>query len=155
MSDTPTCSLPPAPERRQLPVVPGARPGKPGYQRVIEVGLRSLHIVSMGLVLGGIAMGGTYETLRGTIWATVGTGLLLLAACLRWGCLHFTQGAGSALLLKFALLGLGNVFDGVRLPWYAAATVVTSIGSHMPSAWRHFPVPAWLRSLVGLGTRPA
>ncbi|HTP27184.1 MAG TPA: hypothetical protein VMK12_16205 [Anaeromyxobacteraceae bacterium] len=117
------------------------KPPKPAYARPIEVGLRSVHIASMGLVLGGIAMGGTRETLLGAIIATVTSGVLLLAACVRWGCLNFTQGAGWALLLKFGLLLLGNVFEGARLQLYLAATIVTSIGSHMPSAWRHFSLP--------------
>ena len=38
------------------------------------------------------------------------------------------------------MLGLGNVFAGARLEWYLAATLVASIGSHMPGAWRHFPL---------------
>jgi hypothetical protein len=120
---------------------------KPGYQRVVEVGLRSLHIVAMALVLGGIPLGGTWHTLKWPIVATVLTGALLLVTSLRWGCLHLSQGGGFALLVKFALLGLGNVFEGARLEWYAAATLVTSVGSHMTSSWRHFPVFAWLLSL--------
>jgi hypothetical protein len=146
----------PQPAARSLPVVTGPqKAAKPGWQRAIEVGLRSLHIVAMGLVLGGIAAGGTYATLRPFIFATLGTGALLLLTCVRWGCLHFTQGAGAAVLLKLALLGLGNVVEEARLPCYAAATLVTSVGSHMPSAWRHFPVLGWARSLVGLGPRVA
>ena len=43
-----------------------------------------------------------------------------------------------ALLLKLALLGLGNLFPGARLEWYLAAALVASVGSHMPSSWRHF-----------------
>ncbi len=146
-------ALPAAPGQRHLPIAREARPAKPGYQRAIEVGLRSVHIVSMGLVLGGIAGGGTHETLQGPIFATVGSGLLLLATSMRWGCLRFADGSGAALLAKLALLGLGNVFDGARLQLYVAATVVTSIGSHMPSGWRHFPVLGRLRSFVRLGAR--
>jgi hypothetical protein len=139
----------------RLPVV-GAPRAKPGYQRAIEVGLRSVHIASMGLVLGGIALGGTHETLLASIVATVVSGLLLLAASLRWGCLTLGQGAGWALLLKLALLGLGNVFTGARLAFYLAATLVSSVGSHMPSAWRHHTFSARAhRAAVRPGTRPA
>ncbi|HTP52171.1 MAG TPA: hypothetical protein VMK42_15860 [Anaeromyxobacteraceae bacterium] len=125
-----------------LPVVGQAKPQKPPYARPIEVGLRSIHIASMALVLGGIPMGGTFETLRVPIVATLASGLLLLAACMRWGCFNLTQGAGWALLLKLGLLGLGNVFEGARLQCYLAATVVASVGSHMTSSWRHFTFPA-------------
>lgn len=156
---TAPASIAPPPAARgsnPLPVVKPSKPAKPGYQRAIEVGLRSLHIAAMGLVLGGIAMGGTFETMRGAILATLATGLLLFVTAVRWGCLSFTQGAGAALLLKLALLGVAYVFfEDARLPWYLAATIVTSIGSHMPSAWRHYPVLERLRSLVGLGVRTA
>jgi len=140
---------------RGLPVVK-PKPAKPPYARPIEVGLRSIHIASMGLVLGGIFMGGTYETLRGAIFATVGSGLLLLAACMRWGCFNLTQGAGMALVVKLGLLGLGNVFEGARLPFYLAATMVASVGSHMTSSWRHFSLPLRVfRPVDGPGARPA
>ncbi|NTV75289.1 MAG: hypothetical protein HGA66_13925 [Holophaga sp.] len=42
------------------------------------------------------------------------------------------------MLLKLALLGLGNLVPQQRLGWYLAATAVASIGSHMPGNWRHF-----------------
>ncbi|HUJ29014.1 MAG TPA: hypothetical protein VLW85_23500 [Myxococcales bacterium] len=126
---------------------------KPEYQRAVEVALRSLHIVSMGIVLGGIAAGGTRQTLRLFIVATLATGALLLATTLARGCLRLSQGAGAALLLKLALLGLGNLFEGARLECYVAATLLTSIGSHMPATWRHYPVADGLRALAGLGRR--
>jgi hypothetical protein len=137
---TTSAPRPPLSRSAGLPVVAPKR-AKPGYQRAIEVGVRSVHLVSMGLVLGGIGMGGTHDTLLGPIIATVVSGLVLLATSVFWGCLTMTQGAGWALLLKLALLGLGNVFPGARLFWYAAATIVSSVGSHMPSAWRHYSLP--------------
>ncbi len=43
-----------------------------------------------------------------------------------------------AALLKLALLGAGELLPAARLEWYLAATVVASVGSHMPGAWRHY-----------------
>jgi hypothetical protein len=125
-------------------VVQSSKPTKPPYARPIEVVLRSIHIVSMGLVLGGIPMGGTRATLLIPIIMTVTSGLLLLAACMVWGCFNFTQGAGWALILKMGFLGLGNIFEGA------------SVGSHMMSSWRHysFPIRA-LRPASGPGARAA
>ena len=116
------------------------KPPKPGYQRAIQIGLRSVHLATMGLLLGGVAYGGTWETLRAPIIATLLSGALLLWASVAWGCLRLTEGAGALALAKLALLGLGNVFAGARLEWYLAATIVASIGSHMPATWRHFPM---------------
>jgi hypothetical protein len=106
--------------------------------RGAQVGLRSLHIAAMGLVLGGIWLGGDYQRLRAAIFAAVGSGLALAAIDLAKGAGFLLQGSGVALLLKLALLGLGNLFPGDRLGWYLAATLVASVGSHMPGSWRHF-----------------
>ena len=57
-------------------------------------------------------------------------------------CGALTQGAGWALLLKLGFIGLGNLFGGARLPCYVAATLIASVGSHMPSTWRHFSLRA-------------
>ena len=108
--------------------------------RAVQVALRSLHIAAMGLVLGGIWLGGGYGRLRAAILLTVASGLLLAAIDLAKGPGFLVQGSGAALLLKLALLGLGNGFAGGRLHWYLAAAVVASIGSHMPASWRHFPL---------------
>jgi hypothetical protein len=108
------------------------------WSRAAQVALRSVHIAAMGLVLGGIWLGGGYERLRGAILLTIASGLLLAVIDLAKGPAFLLQGSGVALLLKLALLGLGCWFAGVRLQWYLAATVVASIGSHMPGAWRQF-----------------
>ena len=106
--------------------------------RGVQIGLRSLHIAAMGLVLGGIWLGGDYLRLRAAIFAAVGSGLALAAIDLAKGPGFLLQGCGVSLLLKLALLGLGNLFPAQRLGWYLAATLVASVGSHMPGSWRHF-----------------
>ncbi len=108
------------------------------WRRGVQVALRSVHIATMGLVLGGIWLGGGFGRLRAAILAAVLSGLLLAAMDLAKGPGYLLQGSGVALLLKLALLGLGNLFPGARLEWYLAAALVASVGSHMPSSWRHF-----------------
>ncbi|MGA2082038.1 MAG: hypothetical protein ABSH53_15715 [Holophaga sp.] len=110
----------------------------PRWTRGIQVALRSVHIAAMGLVLGGIWLGGGYDRLRTAILAAVASGLLLALVDLFKGPGFLLQGSGAALLLKLALLGLGNWYSGARLEWYLAATLVASVGSHMPGSWRHF-----------------
>lgn len=109
--------------------------------------LRSAHLASMGIVLGGCFLGLEYEPLRHAIWITLGTGTLLFGMDVAKdaGLLH--QGSGLFVLLKLALLGLGNVFPHQRFGWYLAATLVASFGSHMPGSWRHYSV--WYRREMG------
>jgi hypothetical protein len=108
------------------------------WVRGLQVLLRSIHITAMGLVLGGIYLGGGYGQLRGAIITVLASGAALAAVDLAKGPSFLLQGSGVALLAKLALLGLGNLYPGSRLGWYLAATLVASIGSHMPGSWRHF-----------------
>ena len=116
-----------------------AEPRKFPWGRPLQVGLRTLHIIAMGMVLGGLALGGTHKGLQPWIFATFLSGVLLLGVDLWKSCDYLLQGAGLAVLLKLVLLGFGNLFPAARLEWYVVATAVASIGSHMTSAWRHFP----------------
>jgi hypothetical protein len=130
----------PVPERSETSAEPRRRiPGA----RALEVLLRSLHIVAMALVLGGIARGGDFETLRMPILWTIFSGVLLLVVDLARRCLVLTQGSGMAFFLKLGLLGMGNLFPAARLEWYLVATFLASIGSHMSGDWRHFSFLAW------------
>jgi hypothetical protein len=113
------------------------------WGRPLQVGFRTIHLIAMGVVLGGLSMGGTHDTLLPWILATVLSGVLLLGIDLWKSCLFLTQGAGIAVLLKLAFLGLGYLFPAARFAWYIAATAVASIGSHMVSSWRHFSFLEW------------
>jgi hypothetical protein len=101
------------------------------------VGARTVHLAAMGLVLGGVAFAAPERALLLPLALTLASGLLLLGIDLWKSGAYFTQGNGIAVVLKLALLGLGQLFPAVRLEWYLAATVVASIGSHMPKTWRH------------------
>lgn len=115
-----------------------SEPRRVPWGRSIQVGLRTVHIVAMGMVLGGIGRGGDHDSLLAWIWATVLSGTVLLGIDLYKSCAFLVQGSGVAVLLKLALLGMGNIFPETRLAWYVAGTAIASIGSHMSSGWRHF-----------------
>jgi len=117
-----------------LPAQPRSFP----WARPMQLVLRSVHIAAMALVVGGLPFGADFQQLRVPILLTVLSGLLLLAIDLAKDAAFLLQGSGVAVLLKLALLGMGLLQPAVRLPWYLAATLVASIGSHMPGAWRHF-----------------
>ncbi len=97
----------------------------------------------MALVLGGLPRGADFAALRTPILLTVASGLLLFSLDLAKDAAILGQGSGVAVLLKLGLLGLGCLQPAHRLPWYLAATLVASLGSHMPGAWRHFSFLQW------------
>jgi hypothetical protein len=113
-----------------------------GLARGLQVGLRTWHIVAMAFALGGLASHGTPHDVHAAMAQSAWSGVLLLWAMIAWGSLEITQGAGWAVLLKLALIGTGSVVPALRLELYVAATVVASIGSHMPRAWRHLSMSA-------------
>jgi hypothetical protein len=106
--------------------------------RAWQVGARTVHIAAMGLVLGGVAFAAPERALVLPVALTIASGLLLLGIDLWKSGAYLYQGNGVAVLLKLALLGLGQLFPAARLEWYLAATAVASIGSHMPKTWRHW-----------------
>lgn len=108
------------------------------WARPVQLVLRSLHIAAMALVVGGLPFGADFEALRTPILITLASGTLLFAIDLARDLAILTQGSGVAVLLKLGLLGMGVLQPAARLPWYLAATLVASVGSHMPGAWRHF-----------------
>ena len=106
--------------------------------RTVQVAARTVHVVAMGLVLGGVAYSVPERALTSAIALTIASGLLLLGVDLWKSGAYLYQGNGVAVLLKLALLGLGALFPAARLGFYLAATAVASIGSHMPKSWRHW-----------------
>jgi hypothetical protein len=113
------------------------------WARQVQLVLRSIHIAAMAMVVGGLPFGADVHALRGSILITVASGTLLFAIDLARDLAILTQGSGVAVLLKLGLLGLGILQPAARLPWYLAATLVASVGSHMPGAWRHFSFLSW------------
>jgi hypothetical protein len=106
--------------------------------RVVKVCARTVHIVAMAMVLGGVAYAAPVKALALPLALTAASGLLLLGLDL-WksgACLY--QGSGVAVLLKLALLALGQSFPAARFECYLAATAIASIGAHMPKSWRHW-----------------
>jgi len=119
--------------RLLFPEVPRSFP----WARPMQLLLRSVHIAAMALVVGGLPFGADYQRLRGAVLVTVVSGSLLLVIDLAKDATFLIQGSGLAVLLKLGLLGVGLAQPAARLPWYLAATLVASIGSHMPRTWRH------------------
>jgi hypothetical protein len=106
--------------------------------RVVKIAARTAHIVAMALVLGGVAYAVPGQALALPLAFTLASGLLLLGLDLWKSGPYFTQGNGVAVLLKLALLGLGQWFPAARFECYLAATAIASIGAHMPKSWRHW-----------------
>ena len=127
----------PAPGNPGVRRPPAAARSLPG-ERAWKVLARTVHIAAMGVLLGGVAFAAPRAALVLPIALTLASGVLLLGLDLWKGGGYLTQGNGAAVVLKLALLGLGQILPAARLEFYLAATVVASVGSHMPRTWRHW-----------------
>ena len=109
--------------------------------RWVSVVLRSIHIATMGVVLGGVFLGAGHEALSAFIWAVVLSGCLMLGLDVCKCPRVLLQLNGLAVLLKLLLLAAGVfVFPTQQFAWYLAATLVASVASHMPGHWRHYDI---------------
>jgi hypothetical protein len=106
--------------------------------RVVKIAARTVHIVAMALVLGGVAYAAPLSALELPIGLVIASGLLLLGLDLWKSGTWLTQGGGVAVLLKLASLGLGQWFPAARFEFHLAAATIASIGAHMPKSWRHW-----------------
>ncbi len=112
--------------------------GPPSRTRLLQVALRTIHILAMALVLGALPFGAGHAQLRVPILLTVVSGVALFVLDLAKDPGILVQGSGLMVLAKLALLGCGLLWPSQRLAWYLVATAVASVGSHMPGSWRHF-----------------
>jgi hypothetical protein len=132
-----------APDAGGQPAANGWTPGSCGtrgmtVRRAFQITARTVHIASMGLVLGAVALGAAAPAYALALRVAVVSGLVLLPLEMH-GLDYFTQGNGLAVVLKLALLAVAWwILPDVRLGWLLAATVVASFGSHMPGQWRHW-----------------
>jgi hypothetical protein len=111
--------------------------------RAWNIALRTAHIASMGMLLGGHAFDVPRDDLLLCLWLTIasGAGLGVLEAGPRF--LWFHQGRGLATLLKLGLLLAVPFLWGhwhVRLTVLLVVVVVASVGSHMPARFRYYSV---------------
>jgi hypothetical protein len=107
-------------------------------ERVINIALRSAHILTSGILLGGHVFAVAPPRLEGLLWATVASGAGLMALELFRSCRWAYLGQGAMVWAKLVLVASAGLWWEQRVPLLALASVVASIGSHMSSDYRHY-----------------
>lgn len=114
-------------------VLPGAR--------AWSIACRTLHIAAFGMVLGGHAFAVEAGKLLPWMWVTILSGVGLMALELYGGGLYWLfLGKGISVLVKLALLLLIPLFWEQRVPLLLLVVGIASVGSHMPSRFRHYSI---------------
>lgn len=108
------------------------------WARPAQVALRTAHVASMAIVLGGLAFDVAPERLHLAGLLTVASGAGLFATELaRTGVFLYTL-AGAVTVGKLFLLALGQALPAARFELYLAATFLAAFASHATRRWRHW-----------------
>jgi len=108
--------------------------------RALNIALRTAHIGSMGILLGGHAFDVAPERMKMILWLTVGTGVALASVESRFRLLWFHQARGFMTMVKLALICTVPLAWDYRLSILLAVMVIGSVASHMPGRYRHYSV---------------
>jgi hypothetical protein len=108
--------------------------------RWVRISLRSAHLVAMGLLVGGVAMGISPDGLAGAVWGTLLTGAAFVAIELYQSLIFLVQLKGLAVFVKFALLVLAMEVPSAALPAIIVAIIIGGISSHMPGKYRYYSI---------------
>ena len=101
--------------------------------------MRTLHLASFGILLGGHAFGIESDRLLPALYLTIASGIGLMAIEIAIIGPHWLfMGKGATVLVKLLiLLAVPSVWD-YRLPLLLLVVVLASVGSHMPARYRHY-----------------
>jgi len=108
------------------------------YNRGISIGLRSLHLLASGVLFGGHAFDVEPARLVALLYLTVASGLGLVLLELYRSCDWTYQGMGVLVIVKAAMTALAGVWWEQRVVLLSLVVVLGSVGSHMPSRYRHY-----------------
>jgi len=114
------------------------RKKRSGWNKVIDLILRSCHIGTSSVLFGGLFWAVPYPRLATWHHLVIGTGsaIIIFNIC---KCRHWPyQGRGLAAALHISLLWLVHARPATMTPVLAAVLTVGVVGSHMPAFLRHW-----------------
>lgn len=110
-----------------------------GVRRGLSLALRTVHLASFGILLGGHTFAIEAERLLPVLYLTLASGISLMALEISAIGPHWLfLGKGVTVLLKLGVLLAVPYAWEYRLPLLLLVVVVASVGSHMPGRYRHY-----------------
>ncbi len=107
-------------------------------QRWVRITLRTVHLLSMGLLMGEFAAGVPLQQLAGPFWWTLGSGLVFVAIELHSSCIFLLQLKGIAVLAKTLLFVFAWVEPERAMSCFVFSVIIGGVSSHMPGKYRYF-----------------
>lgn len=115
-----------------------ASPRRLRHRRALRTALRSVHILAVGIYVGGVVFAVAATALVPWLVIAIATGVSLLALELHESCAVLAEARGLATLVKLALLALAHAQPAWAPLLLGVAVLLASVASHMPGEWRHW-----------------
>lgn len=107
------------------------------FRRGVRIALRTAHILTSGVMLGGYIFNVPATVLEPWLWSAVITGLLLFAVDLFATLAILFELHAIAVLVKIILLALVPLVWDHRVSILVMILIIGGISSHMPARFRH------------------
>jgi len=105
--------------------------------RALGLALRTAHLMTFGALLGGHLFNVDAARLMPFLFSTIASGTALLALELASTCAWLFMGKGLVVMAKLLILLMVPFFWEHRVFLLLMTVAVASVGSHMPSRFRH------------------
>jgi hypothetical protein len=109
-------------------------------ERGINIILRTAHLMTVGILLGGHVFGVAPHRLILYLYLTIASGSGLIALELYRSCRWIYLGKGVIVILKLCCLIAAGIWWDQRVAFLLLVVVLGSAGSHMPSRLRYYSV---------------
>jgi hypothetical protein len=109
-------------------------------ERGVNIALRTAHLMTSGILLGGHVFDVQPSRLIGYLLLTIASGSGLILLELYRSCRWIYLGKGLLVLVKLALLVAAAFWWEHRVPLLLLVVVVATVGSHMPARFRYYSV---------------
>ncbi len=107
-------------------------------ERGINIALRTAHLMTSGILLGGHAFDIPAHRLILLLYLTIASGVGLILLELYSSCRWIYLGKGVVVILKVALVIAAGVWWEQRLVFLLLVVLIGSVGSHMPARFRYY-----------------
>jgi hypothetical protein len=115
-------------------------PRRVPYERGVNIVLRTAHLMTFGILLGGHVFDVAPHRLIPYLYLTIASGAALIALELYRSCRWIYLLKGVLVGLKLILLIAAGVWWDQRVPLLLLVVLLGSVGSHLPARFRYYSV---------------
>jgi hypothetical protein len=115
-----------------------ATPRRIPHERWINIALRTAHLMTSSILLGGHVFDVSADRLLLLLYLTIASGVCLVLLELYTSCRWIYLGKGAMVILKIVLLIAAGVWWDQRVVFLLLVVLIGSVSSHMPARFRYY-----------------